>query len=261
MTDAAPAVPLVAPVAPAAAPAAAPPAAVPPSAVQGMVPSVRQLAPRLVMSGVLPLVGYALLRPHVGSDAVGLAAVSVFPVVDIAIERRRHGRFDPVGVIALIGLTIGLVSALLLHGDATLLKVRESVFTGVFGLICLGTLAARRPAMWYLGRAFSTGGDAEKVAEFDTMWGLPGVPNRFRFITAVWGVALVAEAVVRTALAVGVSTERFLAISPVLNWGVLGGLLWYTTVFSKKGEQAVLAASPEAQAARDEWTARQAGGA
>lgn len=236
---------------------AAPAAAVAPSAVQGMVPSVRQLAPRLVVSGVLPLVGYALLRPHVGSDAVALAAVSVFPVIDIAVERRRHGRFEPIGVIALIGLTLGLVSALLLHGDATLLKVRESMFTGVFGLICLGTLAARRPAMWYLARSFSTAGDPEKVAEFDGIWELPGVPARFRFITALWGVALVAEAIVRTVLAVTVSTERFLAISPVLNWGVLGGLLWYTTVFSKKGEQAVLAASPEAQAARDDWAARE----
>lgn len=255
MTDAAPAVPLAAAsdVAPPADPAPVPTG----SPVQGMVPSIRQLAPRLVVSGVLPLVGYAVLRPHVGSDAVALASVSIFPVVDIAIERRRHGRFDPIGVIALVGLTIGLASALLLHGDATLLKIRESVFTGIFGLICLGTLAARRPAMWFLGRAFSTGGDPEKVAEFDEIWDLPGVPRRFRFITAVWGVALVAEAVVRTALAVGVSTERFLAISPVLNWGVLGGLLWYTTIFSRRGEDAVLAASPEAQAARDEWAARQ----
>lgn len=230
MTDAAPVAP--APAAPAA-----------PAAPQGMVPSIRTLAPRLIVSGALPLVGYALLRPHVGSDAAALALVSVFPVIDIAVERRRHGRFEPIGVIALIGLSLGLISALLLHGNATLLKVRESMFTGVFGLICLATLGARRPAMWFLGRSFSTGGDPEKVAEFDTIWDLPGVPRRFRFITAVWGVALVAEAVGRFVLAVTVSTERFLAISPVINWGVLGGLLWYTTVFSRRGERDVLAAA------------------
>jgi hypothetical protein len=124
-----------------------------------------------------------------------------------------------------------------------MLKVRESVFTGLFGIVCLASLPARRPVMFYLGRAFATGGDAEKVAEFDTIWDVPGVPTRFRFITAVWGVALIAEAVVRTGLAVGVSTQRFLEISPVMGWTVLGGLLWYTTRFSKESEARVMAAA------------------
>src|SRR5436305_990872 len=189
-----------------------------PTPISGMVPSFRVLAPRLFVAGLLPLVGYMLLRPHVGSDAVALAAVSIFPIIDIAVERRRHGRFEPIGIIALIGLALGLISALLLHGDATLLKVRESVFTRVFGVICLGSLAAPRPAMFYMGRAFATGGDPAKVAEFDAIWDLPGVPRRFRFVTLVWGLGLVGEAVVRTVLAVTVSTQVFLEVSPVLNF-------------------------------------------
>src|SRR4051794_31530142 len=69
-----------------------PVAPVEPTPVSGMVPSFRVLAPRLFVAGLLPLVGYMLLRPHVGSDAVALAAVSIFPIIDIAVERRRHGR-------------------------------------------------------------------------------------------------------------------------------------------------------------------------
>ena len=207
-----------------------------------MVPSFRVLAPRLFVAGVLPLVGYMLLRPHVDSDAVALAAVSIFPVIDIVVERRRHGRFEPIGIIALVGLAVGLVSALLLNGDATLLKVRESMFTGVFGLICLISLGARRPAMFYMGRSFATGGDPVKVTEFDAIWDLPGVPRRFRFVTLVWGLGLMGEAVVRTILAVTASTQVFLEISPVLNFGVLGGLIWFSAVSSKRGEQQTLAA-------------------
>jgi predicted amino acid-binding ACT domain protein len=219
-----------------------------PPPTQGMVPSLRTLAPRILIAGVLPLVAYTLLRPHLASDAMGLALVSVFPLADIAIERIRHGRFEPIGMIALIGITAGIISALAFHGDATMLKIRESVFTGLFGLVCLASLPARRPTMFYLGRAFATAGDADKVAEFDTIWDLPGVPARFRFITALWGVALVGEAVLRTVLAVSVSTQRFLEISPVMGWTVLGGLLWFTTRFSRESEARVLAAS-EATAA------------
>src|SRR5437899_4713963 len=113
-----------------------------PSAALAMVPSLGRLAPQLVVAGVLPVVGYSLLRPHVGSDATALGAVMVFPLADIAIERRRHGGFEPIGLISLVGITVGLIGAVLLHGNATLLKLRESMLTGIFGLVCLGSLPA-----------------------------------------------------------------------------------------------------------------------
>jgi len=206
-----------------------------------MVPSWRRLAPQLVTAGVLPVIGYSLLRPHVGNDATALAAVMVFPLGDILFQRWRRGVIEPIGIIALFGIGLGLVSAVLLHGNAMLLKVRESVFTGVFGLVCLGSLLRPRPVMFYLGRMFATGNDPEKNAEFEGVWELPDSPRRFRFVTAVWGVALVAEAVLRTVLAVVLSTQRFLEVVPVVGWAVLGGLLFFTTRYSRAAEAAVLA--------------------
>jgi hypothetical protein len=216
-----------------------------PSAAQAMVPSLRRLAPQLVVAGVFPVVGYSLLRPHVGSDAVALAAVMVFPVAEIAFERLRHGRFEPIGMIALIGIAVGLVGAVAMHGSATLLKVRESLLTGLFGAVCLGSLAAKRPMMFYLGRSFATGGDPAQVEEFNGIWDLPGAARRFRLVTAVWGLGLVGEAVVRFVLALTVSTQRFLEISPVLNWGVIGALLWFTTVSARAGERQALEAGEQ----------------
>ena len=142
----------------------------------------------------------------------------------------------------MIGIGVGLVGAVALNGDATLLKVRDSLFTGLFGIVCLGSLAARRPTMFYLGRSFATGDDPEQVAEFNTIWDLPGVPGRFRFVTTIWGVALLAEALVRTALALTLPTETFLVVTPILNWSVIGGLLWFTARFSRASERRVLAA-------------------
>jgi hypothetical protein len=193
-----------------------------------MRPSLRRLWPKLVLAGALPVVGYILLRPHVGSDATALSAVMVFPLIDIAGERLRNGSFEPIGIIAVVGIAVGIAGALLFHGNTTLLKVRDSLLTGVFGIVCLLSLSRRRPAMFYLGRSFVSGGDAERAREFENLWDLPGVPLRFRVVTAVWGVGLVAESVLRTALALTLSTKTFLLVTPVINWSVLGLLIWFS---------------------------------
>jgi hypothetical protein len=203
-----------------------------------MVPNVRQLVPSLFFAGVLPVLAYALLRPHVGSDAVALAIVMVFPVVEIAVARSRSGRFDPIGIIALIGIGAGLLGALLTHGDAFLLKLRDSVVTGLFGLVCLASLPRPKPAMFYVARAFATAGDPARAGAFEELYTYDGVPRRFRTVTAVWGAVLVGEAAGRTVLAVTLSTGVFLAVSNAVYAVVLGGLLWWTVRYSRAGENA-----------------------
>jgi hypothetical protein len=165
----------------------------------------------------------------------------VFPAAEIAFQRVRNGHFEPIGIIALVGITIGLVGAVVLNGNATLLKVRDGLITGVFGVICLVSLFGRRPLMFHLARAFATETDAPPEIDFDQMWELPTVARRFRFITILWGTCLVAEAVARTLLAVSLSTTLFLVVSPILNWGTIGALLWYTASFSRAGHQQVSA--------------------
>jgi hypothetical protein len=215
-----------------------------PAMARAMVPSVRRLAPQLLVAGVLPVVGYALLRPHVGSDATALAAVMIFPIAEILVERRRHGGFEPIGIISLVGIAVGLVGAIALHGNATLLKLRESVLTGLFGVVCLASVFARRPAMFFLGRAFATGGDPEKVTEFDGIWDLPGTPRRFRLVTLVWGAGLLAETTVRTVLALTIPTQRFLEVAPVLGWLTIGTLIWYSARSIRAGEEALGLSAP-----------------
>jgi hypothetical protein len=60
---------------------------------RSMVPSARTLVPQILVAGVLPLIGYALLRPHVTSDWVALAIVMIFPAGEI-IPRTRTDPTD-----------------------------------------------------------------------------------------------------------------------------------------------------------------------
>jgi hypothetical protein len=213
-----------------------------------MVPNLRHLLPQVLVAGVLPVIVYAILRPHVSSDAVALSAVMVFPLAEVGVERYLRGRFEPIGIIAMISILIGLFGAVALHGDTLLLKIRDSSVTGTFGAVCLASLAARRPAMFYLGRSFATGGDPDKQADFDQIWELPTVAYRFRVVTATWGVVLLTEAAVRIALALALSTQIYLVVAQVLNWSAIGGLMLFTVTYSRAGEQQVIAAMTEATA-------------
>lgn len=202
-----------------------------------MVPSWRTLLPQIVFSGILPVVAYHFIRPHVGSDAIGLSIVSAFPVAQIAYDRIRHGRNDPVAFIILFAIVIGVVAGLAFHGSTLLLKIRQSAFTGLFGLACLVSLLFPRPLMFVLAREFASGGDAEKRAAFSARWHLPTMPRRFRTVTLVWAVGLIAETSAQTVMALGLSTQTFLVLNQIVSGAFLGTLIAYSVVATRRGER------------------------
>jgi hypothetical protein len=67
-------------------------------------------------------------------------------------------------------------------------------------------------------------------------------------MTAVWGIGLVVEAILKIVLAFTLPISEFLVISPVLGYGIYFGLmgwsLWYGNQRRKAGERlAALAAN------------------
>ena len=71
---------------------------------------------------------------------------------------------------------------------------KESIFTGVFGLAFLVSLALPRPLIFHLGRQFNAAGDPAAEAAWDASWSIPGYRRVFRLLTAVWGLGLLARA-------------------------------------------------------------------
>jgi hypothetical protein len=200
-------------------------------------PSLRALGPGAIGGALVPLAVYYIVRPHVGGDAPALMIAGAPAAAWVAVGWVRTRRIDPIGSIVLFGFLAGILASLLLGGNAFVLKVRDSAFTGLFALACLASLAWRRPIMFFIGRALSAGNDAAKLVAYEELWSLPTAPRTFRIITAVWGLGLLVEAGARVALAVVLPTGAFLAVSPVLGGLVIGGLFAFTVWFSKRARR------------------------
>ncbi len=125
-----------------------------------------------------PLVAYSLLRSAGQSAVTALVLSGAFPALGIAVGLVRHRHVDTIGVIVLAGIAVGTILGLI-SGNPRLVLVEGSVPTAVFGLLCLGSLWARRPLMFRFAIEF-IGADTPKGQDFDPRWRYPGFRHAFR---------------------------------------------------------------------------------
>lgn len=188
--------------------------------------ALRRLAPSIVVSGVVPLVVYAVVRPHVHDDAVALLAGAIVPAAFTIGKLVRHRRLDPVGVIGVLGFGIAVLVLVASGGSPLVLKLQDAVVTGPLGLACLASVAVGKP----LHRVVF-GLLARRSPAFERMLQAPGSRRSSTVITAVLGITMVVHALVLLVLALSLPTASFLAASRPAGLAVLGVgvavLVWY----------------------------------
>ncbi|MEU9146618.1 VC0807 family protein [Streptomyces sp. NPDC048349] len=209
---------------------------------------------------VAPIITYnTLTEDHGWSEFSALLASSAWPVLDSAISVAWRRKLDEFAVVTLVFLGVTAVVSLVGAHTARALLIKDSAVTGLFGLLCLATLAAARPLMFYFGRKFATDGTPESTAWWNGLWQYEGFRTTMRRMTLVWGVAYVVEALVRIALAYTLDTKTMVTVSPVMIYGVLGALGVWTALYGKRsqaeGERRVAEAAAAAAAAGGEGTA------
>jgi hypothetical protein len=198
---------------------------------QGM--SLRAQLPSLLVNAVAPFAAYQVLTSLGVSSVPALASSAVFPVLGIVWSFARTRRPDIIGVVSLSFILVG-VAASLLSGDPWFVLVKDSLMTGVFGLLCLASLVlVPRPLLFYFGRQFSSTGDPARAAVFESMWQYPHFRAAIRLMTIAWGVGYLIEALVRVGLSFLLPIPVFLIISPLLALGVTIGLISWTVAYAR----------------------------
>src|SRR6266566_6144268 len=182
-----------------------------------------------------PLVAYSLLRSAGQSAVTALILSGAFPALGVAAGLIRHRRVDAIGVLVLAGIAAGTVLGLL-SGDPRLVLVEGSVPTAVFGLLCLGSLWARRPLIYRFAVEF-IGADTPKGRDFESRWRYPGLRHAFRLFTVVWGVVYLAEAAARVIIVETTSTGTALTVSKVMPYGVGAALAAWMIAYGRRARR------------------------
>lgn len=209
----------------------------PASTARAQVPglSVRGLVTNLTFNIVLPLITVNALQHQLGVVRA-LAIAAVFPALEVGVTALRRRRVDALGIIVLALIVVGVVASLV-TGDVHFALAKESLGTGVFGLLCLGSFLMPRPLMYFIGRTFSTGNDPKLVAAWNDRWQYIEFRRVIRMLTAVWGIAYLLEAAARVAIAYALPVNVVIAASPTLALVVTAGLMIWTVRYSRAAER------------------------
>jgi hypothetical protein len=174
-------------------------------------------------------VAYRVFRSAGMSTVSALILSGVFPAIGVAVDVIRHRRLDAVGALVLTGIIVGTVVGLA-SGNARLVLLEGSVPTGVFGLLCLGSLLTSRPLMYRVALEL-TGPDSAQGREMAGLWKHHEFRHLFRVISAVWGAGFLCEAALRVVIVERTSTGTALAISKVMPFVVAGILAAWTAAY------------------------------
>jgi len=189
--------------------------------------SFKQMLPTLVIDVAMPIVAFNLLRSYGVSTLCALLAGGLFPAINNLRVWARSRRLEPLGIIVMTFLVIG-TAASLISGSMFFALIKESFLTATFGFICLGSLLADQPLMFYINRQFVAGDDPVRLEWWNGLWQYPNFRAAQRLVTAVWGIAYLVEALLRVGFALALPPAQVVVISPVMAFGVMIVLIAWT---------------------------------
>ncbi|WP_066061733.1 VC0807 family protein [Neobacillus soli] len=185
----------------------------------------------LVINGAIPVVVYNLLMDYY-SSFVSLLIATLIPLADNLFHIVKYRKADAFGLFMLTGFVLSLL-AFVLGGNERLILLRESMVTGLLGLIFIGSLFFAKPLIYHFAIRFSASDASEKKGQFEKNWEVPYFRIVLRIMTAIWGIALLGEAVVKVILVYELSISAFLAISQLIFYSVIGAAILFTVAYRR----------------------------
>ncbi|MEV5543714.1 VC0807 family protein [Saccharopolyspora shandongensis] len=183
----------------------------------------------------LPMAAYYGLRSYGFSEHVSLLAGAGVAGVRLLFVAFRARKLEPFAGFMLVTYLLAL-PLLLISGDDRTLVIKDSLGTGITGLIFLASCFVGKPAMFHAARRFRSAGD--NVETWEGLWGSnPGFRRSFTFMTAVWAATLLVEAAVRVGLAFVLPIDVMVALSAVLGIGTIALLLTWTMIYGARRQR------------------------
>ena len=185
-----------------------------------------------VVNVALPAAVYWLSVGRLGTVGALLAA-SVPPLLWSLGTLLARRRLDAVSLLVLAGIVLSLL-AFVGSGSARVLQLRENLVTGLVGLVFLGSMAVKRPLIYYLAHAGARRKSAEAAAELAGLRDRPGFRRTMSVMTLVWGLGLVGQTALACVLVFTLSITTYLVASPILGYGTMAALAAWTWWYARR---------------------------
>lgn len=157
---------------------------------------LRAMAP-LLIDVVAPIVVYFVLHALGVGDVLALTAGGFVAGANAIATTVRRRRLDGIGLLVALEISLSIVLLVTVR-DPRILLIRPAFFAGLGGLYALATCVAGRPLGYQTSRPLATQGDPVRAEAYALAWARSAEFRRVeRLITAGWGVAFLAEAVLR----------------------------------------------------------------
>jgi hypothetical protein len=170
----------------------------------------------------LPVAAYYALHQAGATDWVALLAATAVAAARTLWGVVRHRTLNQFATVMLLVYGIGLLLAFV-SGDPRMLLLKSSLVTAAVGAVFLVTaVRGRRPLTLAAAQSFMPARSEAMTEMYD---GDLDVRRAFRFTSAVWGVGLLAEAVLRIPLIVLLPVEVGVGASEGLFIAALVGLM------------------------------------
>ncbi len=194
----------------------------PKAPLQFLWKSLRALLPTLIFDTTGTTLVYYALLPHFSTTSIWPVLGSSFvPSVSNIFNFARRRNVDVVGLIILLGIVIGQIAAAF-GGSQRLLLLRESLLTGLIGLVLIiSTFCMRKPILYYLIREFLTANDGVPKGYFETLYRTAGFRRQMRTVTIAWGLLLLGDFFLRAFMALHMSIGFVLGVAPMILTALL----------------------------------------
>ncbi len=181
----------------------------------------------------LPYGIYAVLSHQGFPEIQALMLSSLAPVAVAVASLVKRRRINGLSLLVLFA-TAASLAATALSGSTWFALIQPSFVTGTIALIFLASLAAEKPALFYLARD-TTCPTPQDAATFEALWVRPIFRRTMRRLTLVWAAFLAGEAVFRAVLAaifpsptLVAATQILWIVLPILlvSWSIKAGKRW-----------------------------------
>ena len=185
----------------------------------------------LAVNFAAPVLIFGWAQPQWG-EARALLASSVAPLLWGIGTFARERKVDALSVIALVGISLSLLT-FLGGGSAQLIALKEKMVTLLFAFAFLGSAMIGKPLIYPLARATMARQSKEAAESFDRRRDEAPVRYTVTVMTWVWGLGLLADALLSILLVYSLPMRLYLIAGPILSYATFGGLAAWTFLYRR----------------------------